>query len=428
MQRALMIHMALLRHGSSLPAATSLASLLVLGAMGCGPTVVLETTSDPGDYETTTSADESPTPNDTTTDTPMTTDPTLGEDTTDGPLPPEMDMGGPPVPTMCPAEAGDLNLQWTVTEPGAGRADSVAAGAGRVAWTTGEFFDAQLWVLDVDGNPQWDEPVPLWGGEGDYAQVDLAIDPAGAVVLAGSVSEGALLQWYDATGNLLADDLLASTPFDSWNGVALLDDGDAVAAGQSDDEMFVRRYTPDASPVWSQGFSENGANWASHVAVTPDGLILVSGHSNTIPGPVLLAYDGDGVLQWSHFDDDGSMLDIGWSVAADSQGRAWLAISSDDDTASRVERFDTAGNLELTIVLDFLPAAIDIDVDDAIVVAGAILNDSLAIVERRDANGELLARHDRPGRRAMGVAVDEDCHAYVAGYTNGGEAWLDKLR
>lgn len=411
--------MAQLHRRSSPPAAASFVCLFALAASGCGPVIELET-----DASSATADDDASTSNDTSTSNDPATDPTLG-DTTDGPMP--LDLGDPP-PSQCPAGAGDLEPEWTVSEPGEGRADAVAVGAGRVAWATGEFFDSHVRVLDLDGNPLWDQPVPLWGGEGEVADEDLAIDPSGAVIVAGRSSEGALLRWYDSTGALLAEDLLAVTTFDGWNGLALLEDGDAVAVGASNDELFVRRYTPRATPVWSQGLSENGAIRASDVVVTATGTILVSGHSNTIPGPVLLAYDEDGALQWSRFDEDGGTLELAWGVAADSSGGAWLATISDDPAANRVERFDQDGNLDSTIILDFLPSEIAIDIDDSIVVVGAILTDGLVIVERRDANGQVLARHERPGRRAMGVAVDEDCHTYVAGYTDGGEAWLDKLR
>jgi hypothetical protein len=398
----------------------SIAALLALA--GCGPAVELET-------DASSTSDESSTtgvPGDSTT---TTTD--ESSSTTDA-MPPDM---GEPEPTTCGAGAGDLMLEWTVSQPGEGRADAVATGAGRVAWATGEFSDSRLRVLDVDGNPLWDDAVPLFGGEGELSMEDLEIDPAGNVILAGAIDGDALdalFRWYDAGGNVLAEDVHTTPGFDTWQGVARLPDGDVVAAGESGDSMFVRRYTPGAEEVWSQSFSEDGAAWSSHVAVAPDGTLFVSGHSNTIPGPVLLAYDPEGTLLWSYIvPEDGVLeLEIASSVAADDQGRAWMTVISDDDTAQRVDRFDGTGAIDLTIPLDFRPNAIATDPDGAIVVAGAILGggDGLIVVERYDAEGTHVARHERPGRFATGVAVDEDCHAYVVGYTLGGEAWLERLR
>jgi hypothetical protein len=340
---------------------------------------------------------------------------------------------GDPGPSMCPAGSGDLTLEWNVSQASYGRADAVAAGAGRVAWAAGEFFDSQLWVLDADGNPVWEDSVPLWGGEGEGSYEDLEIDPDGNVILAGTIdgeSFDALVRWYDDAGNVLAEDVHTTAGFEIWQGVAQLPDGDVVAAGEADESMFVRRYTPGAEEVWSQSLLENGAVWSSHVSAAPNGTIFVSGHSNTIPGPVLLAYNLEGSLLWSYFYEGsgGIELDIARSVAADEDGRAWMTVTSDAGN-HRVDRFDASGTIDLTIPLDFRPNAIDTDADGAIVVAGAILGgDGLIVVERYDAQGVHQARYEREGRFATGVAVDEDCHAYVVGYTNFEGAWLDKLR
>jgi hypothetical protein len=67
------------------------------------------------------------------------------------------------------------------------------------------------------------------------------------------------------------------------------------------------------------------------------------------------------------------------------------------------------------------------DADDAIVVASAIVEQSV-VVERHAADGTHLARYEHEGRFATGLAVDEHCHAYVVGYTSSVGAWLDRLR
>lgn len=412
--------------------------------VGCGPAVELETdastdgSSSAADGSTTTTVPQ----DDSTTVTPevsTSTSTSSGSTSDDGepststdPIPP--DMGGPG-PSMCPAGSGDLQLEWNVSQPSHGRADAVAAGAGRVAWMAGEFTDSQLWVLDTDGNPLWDDSVPLFVELGEESYQDLELGPDGSVILAGSLLGDAfdgLLRFYDDAGNVLAEDVYATPEFEFWHAVARLSDGGAVAAGQGEDAMYVRRYTPGAEEEWSLAFSENGAYWASGVDVAPSGTIFVSGHSNTIPGPVLLALDPDGALLWSYFHEGsggGPDLDLASSVAADEEGRAWMTVISDAGN-HRVDRFDASGSIDLTIPLDFRPNAIETDADGAIVVAGAILGgDGLIVVERYDATGTHVARYEREGRFATGVAIDEDCHAYVVGFLNGSDgAWLDKLR
>ncbi|MCX4244179.1 NHL repeat-containing protein [Paraliomyxa miuraensis] len=396
-------------------------------ALGCGPAVELETdTTTLDDDSTTTVADDST----TTTPTPTTADETstgVDDDPTIDPMP---DMGDP-LPSLCPAGSGDLVLEWGVTDA-AERADAVAVGVGRVAWMAGEFGDSHLRVLDLDGNPLWDDPVPMFGGEGDLSLEDLAIDPSGGVILAGAMTGDSgwfagLFRWYDADGNVLAEDVHENASHTIWQGVALLPDGDAVVAGESEEVMLVRRYTPDAMEAWTQMAGQNGSLWGSHVAVAPAGTIFVSAHTNTIPGPVVRAYDGDGMLQWSYEDEVGGWIDTSFSVASDSQGRAVLPVTSEMED-HRVHRFDAAGSIELTIPLDFGANAVAVDADDSIVVAGAINGQSTVVVERYAADGTHLARYEREGRFATGVAVDEDCHAYVVGYTNFVGAWLDRLR
>lgn len=402
-----------------------------LALASCGPLVEPPGDTDPTADASTTAIDSATTVVDEGTTT-ISSDDVYGttlpdeEQTTTDAMPPDM---GPPGPSLCPGGVGDLSLEWSVTEPGESRADAVAVGPELVAWATGEFFDSELRVLDRDGNPQWSQPVPLFGGEGELSLEDLEIDPDGRVILAGTIDDGAfdaLFRWYDSSGNVLAEDVFSTPDFEIWQGVARLPDGDVVVAGEAQDDMFLRRYTPEAGEVWSRSFGEQGAAWASHVAVAPNGTILVSGHSNMIPAPVLLAYDGEGSLLWSHFGDGGA-LEVAASVAADGQGRAWLTVTSDADE-HRVERFDLAGTMDLTIPLDFRPNAIATDLDDSIVVAGAILGTSTIVVERYTSEGTHLARYERPGRFATGVAVDEDCHAYVVGFSNDTGAWLEKLR
>jgi hypothetical protein len=407
---------------ASLAPPTAAASLALVLA-GCDPLVTLvhdddkttatATTSTASDGETTSTDDDAT---------------TAGDDessTTSGAMPPDL---GDPGPSFCPAGAGDLALEWTVDAPAAQRADSLAAGAGLVAWTSGEWGDSRLQVLDVDGNPQWEQTLPLVSGEATDSLEDLAIDPDGNMLRAGTV-EGdgfdGLFYAYDRRGNPIAEDVYSTPDRDAWWGIARLSGGDVVLAGETDGVMLVRRQDPGGAEQWSRTFAESGAEWATDVAVGPSDVIFVSGFSNMIAGPVVQAYDANGELLWSHVDaEDG--FEYAASVAADSQGGAWLTVQEVGE--HRVQRFDPAGSVVLTIPLDFHPYEVAIDIDDSVVVAGGIPSEKLVVVERYASNGSLLARYERTGRFAVSVAVDEQCHAYVVGFDNGPGAWLDKLR
>jgi hypothetical protein len=401
---------------------TSTTDATVTTTEGPLTTTTTETTTDTV-ITTSTDACQSGTCGDTDTTPPGSTCATECDSTTD------TDTEGPP--SKCAPGAGDLSVAWQQTDPRGERGEAVAAGAGRVAWVTGNVFNAsQLRVLDVDGDLLWEEPLTLMGGEGEITFKDLAIDPAGAVVLAGTTPNmDGVVRWFDSDGALQDEDVFAGVAPDEWAGVALLADGDLVVAGatveEEQDHMLVRRYGADGTPVWSEMFSEMGAAWSSDARVTSTGTILISGHSNQNPGPVLLAYDGDGALQWSHIAPGGQPLQVAWGVAADSTGRAFLAVSHADGTG-RVDRFDAAGALESSSDLDFAPRAIAVDADDVVVVLGTIHQSDTVIVERRDATDNLLVHHERPGTQALGLAVDAECHTYVTG-VDVNIAWLDKL-
>lgn len=396
--------------------AIALAPLLALG-FACGPGF---DQPEVGDTTTTTADDDDDT---STTDDPLPPDPP--EEPTEPDLPPE-------TPIDCTPEANDLQLEWTETDPAAERAGAVAIGNGAVAWTTSDINRTQLRVLDPEGALLWEQTVDdTLLGEAELPFQDVAVDPEGNVALATTASSptgsDGMLHWYDHQGTLLGTHMYTAESFNRWQGVAFLDDGEVVAVGESGDELLTLRYGPGAAPRWTETFGGPGSLWGSDVAITPSGQILASGHSNAIPGPVLVSFDGEGQVTWSHLDGDGSELDIAMSVVADDQDRAWMTVNEDSD-GGRVERFDAAGNLEAALPLDFVPNAIAISPSGSIVVAGMILDQELVVVESRTPEWELLHRYERQGRWAMGIAVDDECHSYLAGSDLGGGAWLEKLR
>lgn len=258
-------------------------------------------------------------------------------------------------------------------------------------------------------------------GEGDLTFKDVAIDDAGGVVVAGTTGEGGLVRWYDADGVVQHDDVIASGRL---AGVTGLDAADIVVAGELDDDMMVRRYGAGGAIAWTRSFGAMGARWSSDVARTPDGGVVLSGHSNQLPAPVVVAYDEAGALQWSYVGASGQS-DLAMGVAVDSAGRASVTIYG--DLGGRIDRFDSAGAPLPAIALDFQPRAVAVDRDDNVIVVGRDLQKKLVIVERRRPSGALLARYERAGTWGFGIAVDDECHTYIVGQASNG-AWLERLR
>ncbi|HEX6116934.1 MAG TPA: hypothetical protein VFY99_07515 [Solirubrobacterales bacterium] len=104
--------------------------------------------------------------------------------------------------------------------------------------------------------------------------------------------------------------------------VALQPDGKIVVAGSATGRILVARYNPDGSldPTFSDdgfvvtSFGMGAGGWS--VALQPDGKIVVAGSTSTGPGPqnlALLRYNADGSLDAS-FDGDGMLFtDLGAS-------------------------------------------------------------------------------------------------------------------
>lgn len=371
----------------------------------------------------------------TVTDTDIDLDIDVDPSTDTGPLDsdsgdgPEPDLPDPPS-ISCAPDAGDLVSLWT-REDINDRGDALAVGAGMIAWTGGDVEGLSLKVLDLDGTPLWAQSIEgVVPGSGEQSYVDLAIGPSGDVVLAASVhgmAHDGALHWFDAGGGLLGTHHTATAEAEGWRGLAVLPGEDVVAVGESVGDVLVQRFSAPAVAGWSQTYDGPGSVWASDVAVTPDGRLVVSGYSDALPGPVLIGYEADGSLSWVHHDEGGPALEIAMSVAVDALGRTWMTVHQGDDDG-RVERFDATGLREAMLPLDFRPNAIAIDLEGVIVIAGGRPTDDIVVVERRSASWDLLAHHERPGPWAMGVAVDDECHTYVVGSVSTGSAFLDKLR
>ena len=326
-------------------------------------------------------------------------------------------------PRRCAPGAGDLTALWTRSDPATARGEAVAVGDGRVAWVASDHGGTHLRVLNLDGGPVWAASMALAPGWGLQPFKDVAVGPAGAVVIAGEVlGGGGVVRWFDASGALQGEQL---EPGAAWDGAVWLADGSVAVAGALADDILVRRFTPAHALAWSQSFAEMGAAWAADLVVTAEQGLVVAGHSNLTPGPVLLGYDPAGALAWSRIEPGGSD-EVSHGVALDGAGRIYRTVYA--DLTGRVDRLDASGQLEASVALDYMPHSIAVDADGNFVVAGRDHDRTVVVVERRAPDGDLLALHERPGYFALDVAVDAECHTYVVGdQPLSGGAWLDKL-
>ena len=179
---------------------------------------------------------------------------------------------------------------------------------------------------------------------GSDAAADVAVQPDGKIVAAGSSSGDFVLARYDAAGvldNSFSGDGWVTTDLggaESGQGVAIQADGKIVVAGSSGGNVALARY--DTTGALDASFSGDGLqitdfgaeDGAAAVAIQADGRIVVAGRSGN--NFALARYDAAGVLDNSFSGDgrlttDFSGFDSGKDVAIGADGKIVAAGASD---------------------------------------------------------------------------------------------------
>ena len=279
---------------------------------------------------------------------------------------------------------------------------------------------------------------------------DLAVQPDGKIVVAGSSNYGLALARFNTDGSLDSGFGSGGTvsgptgPYGVAFAVAIQADGKILAGGWSaEGSMAVVRFTASGSVDESFGVGGVAAGPAGvvrGVVVQPDGKIVLAGSG---PDPVASAHENVLLLR---FDPDGTP-DAGFGsngvvrtrIGADSD--AWaLALQADDKilVAGRggdfrnmmaVARYEPDGQLDPTFGTDGITtatpwsaASIGVEPDGRIVVAGSA-DSGLAIMRLRP-NGALDASFGSNGivtigtgglRGAWDLALQSDGHIVVGG-------------
>lgn len=226
---------------------------------------------------------------------------------------------------------------------------------------------SDLWVAKLDTNG-----VELWSttfdgpDAGDDGSRGVASDSAGNVVLTGYVrvanndidifvaklSPGGATQWSEIVAG-------PDTLDDRGQGVAVDADDDVVVAGfvshgGFDRNVWLRKYDPDGTEVWTEEWdSANGGDDAGFgVTVAPDGSIVVSGMTPIVADNQdvwLGRWDADGVLQWwKRFGGQAFVNDQGLAVAADVDSN-FIVVGfrgqSTTDSDIWLRKYDVGGNV-----------------------------------------------------------------------------------
>jgi hypothetical protein len=190
---------------------------------------------------------------------------------------------------------------------------------------------------------------------------DMAVDDDGNTIVVGylAVEQDFFVLKFDPEGNLLWEQIIGGSGLDSASGVAVDGAGDVYLAGRSLSEDFptVNAYQPtksgpsdailmkldgeDGSTVFSTYFGGTRAEWATGLALGPDGAITITGQTDSINLETVNAIQ-DTLTLIECFCDDAFVTQF--SPNADEVLFSSYLGGTFDDTAGDVA-VDTAGNI-----------------------------------------------------------------------------------
>lgn len=208
---------------------------------------------------------------------------------------------------------------------------------------------------------------------------DVAVDATGNAFISGFTfgslggahagGHDAFLTKYDTAGSLLWARQLGTSGNDLVYGLAVDATGNALITGPTSGSLggptaggtdaFLAKYDADGNQLWARQFGGTMYDSSNGVAVDATGNAFVAGHTNgALDGAnagsydaFLTKYDSAGNLLWTK-QLGTSSLDVGWAVAVDAVGNAFLSGSTKgtlDGANAGVEdaflaKYDAAGN------------------------------------------------------------------------------------
>jgi hypothetical protein len=282
--------------------------------------------------------------------------------------------------------AWEKDFAHAISVDGAGNAYVVGETHGILpGQSSGGGFDAFVRKYDPAGNELWTRQM---GGGGGDAAWGVAVEPDGAVYLAGSAGGAlpgqasigafdAFVRKYDAAGNPLWTRQFGTTASDAARGVALDPAGQLVVAGHTDGELpgqsrtgkfdaFVRQYDPQGNENWTRQFGTFEDDLGVAVGVDRMGKASVVGTTDDVlpdqaqagsTDVYLRGYDRAGGLRWTRqFGTKG--IDDGMGIAVDEGLNQYVTGNTDGTLPEQtsagkgdifVRRYDSQGEIFWTV-------------------------------------------------------------------------------
>lgn len=257
------------------------------------------------------------------------------------------------------------------------------------------------------------------------------------------LSWGAWTQTFDGAGS--SNDLIAGVAFDSAGNPVVA--GVTFAAGGDGDDIWVRKYDPTGSEVWTRTVHTVTADIGHGVAVAPNDDVFVVGSVFTLSDDRdvwMGRFSAAGAPGFTRtFNGSSDDTDEGLGIAVDAAGNVGVVgyATQGSDTERFIRKYGPSGNTLWTVLAsngtDDEAHGVAFDGDGNLVATGFVTTggDTDIWVGKYDPDGNESWTRTHDGAagandRGLGVATDADDNVLVVGFEatagQGDDAWIRK--
>ena len=301
--------------------------------------------------------------------------------------------------------AGATSPGWATTLSPIGATGSIEIDSAGNVYSCVTFSNAiQITKFNSTGVIQWQRSL---SGASNTIGNGVAVDSSGNVYVCGEgfVSTNRALQIakYDSSGSLLWQRTLGGSIQDRANAIALDSSNNIYICGysrvSSNTALQIAKYDTNGNIQWQRRLASSGTNstLGYGVAIDISSNIYITGNSNVSTNNNILTakYNSSGVIQWQRALAAASGSDIGYGIAVDGSGNAYVSAISGSN-AFQLVKYDTNGTVlwQRTVTPSGVGTAYSVSVDSSANVYACgfeqIAGVNRGLIVKYDTSGTLL--------------------------------------